>query len=183
MFSRRSAWTDYQQDILAFCELLHTPPWTPSQEATTFLLAVQRGYRRVGLTGARDGWMAMAAACLWRACCYPDHIQFVMAGPLASSQAWIRFLKTISSGSHASLREHLLFTQDGTSILCGTYDDPAISVLDPSHLSGITSIHNSRPTVLVMSDLEKVPTSWFPALAHLIEGEKDQWLMMSPVRR
>lgn len=183
MFGRRLDWRDYRQDILLFCELLHDPHWVPSKRSREFLLGVQRGYQRVGLSDARDGWMALGAACLWRACCSPDHIQFVMAGTSKSGQAWIRFLKQIASESADRLREHLLFSEDDCSVHLREAQSPAITILSPGHLVGISTIVNARPTTLVVPDLDRVRTEWFPALKHLLGSDKDQWLTVAPVRR
>jgi hypothetical protein len=172
-------WEDCENNILWFCSLLSA--WTPSAEAREFLLSVQRGYNRVGLVGAaKDAWTALGAACLWRACCFPDHIQFVLVDSPESGQAWIRFLKKMAAGSVSAVREQLLFSKDGSMIVMRHADEPAITVLDPAHLWGTTRVLNSRPTTLVMPDFNRVPTSWFPALKHLVSTEKDQWLAVSP---
>ncbi len=183
MFGRPPDWSDYRQDILLFCEMLHDPQWVPTSEAREFLLAVQRGYHRVGLSGARDAWMAVGAACLWRACCFPDQIQFIMAGTTKSGYAWIRFLKSIASTSSDVVRQHLLFTKDDCSVLVRHADSPAITVLSPGHLVGMATIINSRPTTLVMPDVDRVPTKWLPGLKRLVATEKDQWLVVAPAGR
>ncbi len=183
MFGRRFDWDDYREDILGFCDFLQEPCWIPSKKSRVFLEAVQRGYQRVGLSDAPDAWMALGAACLWRACCYPDQIQFVMAGTTKSGHAWIRFLKSIAAESATIVREHLLFAEDDCSVIVKHAQNPSISVLNPGHLVGVATIVNARPTTLVMPDLDRVPTKWLPALKRLVATEKDQWLTVTPVRR
>ena len=183
MFGRRLDWRDYRQDILLFAELLHDPHWIPSKHSRQFLLDVQRGYHRVGLSGAKDAWMALACACLWRACCFPDQIQFVMAGTTKSGQSWIRFLKSVASECADSVREHLLFSEDEDSVIVRGAQTPSIAILSPGHLAGVSTIVNARPTSLVLPDFDRVPAAWFPKLKHLIGTAKDQWLVVAPVRR
>jgi len=182
-FEPPSMWDGRHSDILAFCTALGNQHWTPSKEAREFLLGVQRGYHRVGLAGVADAWRAMAAACLWRACCFPDHLQLVMAGPRKTGHAWVKFLRQVASESVDSIRENLLFTQDDSSILLHHSDDPALVVLDPGLLVGTCKIHGGRPTVLVMPDLDRVPTEWLPSLRSFVDGQEDQWLVVAPLRK
>jgi|SRR5882672_562865 len=182
MFGRRVTWDDYVNDILAFTSALGTEQWTPSRGAREFLLAAQRGYRRVGLAGVEDGWRAMAAVCLWRACCAPENLQLVMAGTMKSGHAWIRYLKQIAAESTDMIRKHLLFTEDESMILVVGSDDPVVSVLSPGHLIGAARVTHGRPTTLVMPDLDRVPTKWFPVLNRFTDGPLDQWLVVAPVR-
>lgn len=179
MFGRPFKWDDYGRDILKFCGAIDAT-WSPSYEALCFLLEVQRGYRRVGLSRAPDAWKAAGVACLWRACCYPDHIQFVMAGTATSGQSWVRFLKNMAAGSSDRIREHLLFTQDDNAILVDQSDEPVLSVLSPSLLVGGAKIQGGRPTVLVMPDLDRVPSKWIPFLSGLVDESEDQWLCVAP---
>jgi hypothetical protein len=183
VFFSRPTWDDYRQDILAFCGELGRQPWVPSKPAREFLLAVQRGYHRVGLAGAPDGWRAIAAACLWHACVHPDAIQFVMAGTMKSGHAWVRYLKQTAAESHDMIREHLLFTEDDSAILVRNADSAVLAVLSPGHLVGASKIQHGRPTILVMPDLDRVPTKWLPVLQSFVHGQHDQWLTVAPVSR
>lgn len=182
MFGRRLDWRDYREDIFAFTDLLHDPPGVFSARSREFLHGVQRGYQRVGLTGAADAWNALGAACLWRACVSDDHIQFVMAGTSKSGYNWIRFLKQIASQSADHLRQHLLFSEDNSSVIVRGAQTPAITVLSPGHLAGISTIIHARPTTLVVPDVDRVPVKWMPALKRLVAGPEDQWLCIAPVR-
>jgi hypothetical protein len=174
---------DYKGDILAFCELLGSAPWTPSEPARVFLRAVERGYARVGCAGAEDGWRAMAAACLWNACCHPERLQLVMAGTTKSGQNWVRYLKQIVSDSSELLLRTLLFTEDDSSILVIRNDEPVLAILTPGLLLQTgPRLPGARPTVLVMPDLDRVPSKWFPALKCFVEGPDDRWLTVAPVR-
>ena len=180
IFGRPMDWTEYRQDIIGFCQLIGGTPWRISEPAHVFLKAVQRGYARCSLTGAPDNWRAMAAACLWTACCYPERLQLVMAGPAKSGAAWIKFLKTVCGESTRMLREHLLFTEDETMILVPQSDDPVLFVLTPGFLLGASKIVGGRPTVLVMPDFNRVDTGTLPALKTFVEEPGDQWIVGLP---
>jgi len=182
MFGPR-AFEEYREDILAFCHLLGNTPWQISPQARTFLEAVQRGYPRVGLTGAPDCWRAVAGVCLWNACCHPERLQMVMAGSGKSGAMWISFLKQISGDSTRMIREHLLFTEDLSMVMVPLNDEPVIFVLQPGHLVGASKILGGRPTVLVMPDLERVETGSLDALKSFITEPGDQWICALPPRK
>lgn len=183
MFFRRPDWRDYEDGILRFAGELGRQPWTPSRRAREFLLSVQRGYHRVGLAGACDAWRAMACANLWLACVHPDRLQLVTAGSEKSGRSWVRYLKLVAAESHDTIREHLLFSEDDGMLLVRDSDEPVLAILGPGHVINATKLQNSRPTVLVMPDLERVPTTWFPQLRSFIPSAQDQWLTVAPVRR
>jgi hypothetical protein len=182
MFFSRAPW-DYSDDILGFCEVVGAQPWTPSKRSREFLLAVQRGYQRVGLAGAADAWRALATANLWLACCRPDHLQLVMAGTTKSGHNWVRYLKHLAAESADDVRLNLLFTDGDDLVLVRRSDDPVLSVLTPGQLIAAPHIQHGRPTVLVLPDIDRVLTKWLPSLKCFIDSPQDQWLTVAPARR
>lgn len=183
MFGRKWNLDDYRGDILLFCALLGAREWTPSPKALAFLRGVQRNYRRVGLADAPDGYRALAAACIWRACCCPGHIQFVAAGSTKNGKSWVRFLKTVASESVDMIREKLLFADDDSSIMTPYSDEPVLAVLGPEHLIGFSKIRNGRPTVLAVPNVDWVPLEQMGPLASFVSGQDDQWLVLSPSKK
>lgn len=183
-YASTSGWDDYRNDILAFSRSL-SRLWTPSKKAKVFLLAAQRGYARVGLTDVPDTWRAMAAVCLWNACCHPDKLQLVMAGTTKSGHAWVRFLKSIATDAPDRIRQQLLFAEDDSMIVAADRRDsdaPVLSVLSPDHLLRAVKLPGVRPVVLVLPDMDRVPAKWMPALQSYVQGPKDQWLAALPAR-
>lgn len=167
-------------DVLAFCDLLNL---RLGPQGRTFALAAQRGYSRVSLTDLPPGeaWTALAAVCLWRACCYPKDLQLVMAGTTKSGQAWLRFLERICSAARHSVREHVLFSAEkDAAFTSSSPNEPVIVVLTPETLAvGPIGADHPRRTLLVMPDFNRVPTKWMPTLKSFV-GPKDQWLVVLP---
>jgi hypothetical protein len=183
MFGPRPRWSDYETDIIAFSQLIGGTPWQISPPSHTFLRSVQRGYARISLTGATDCWRAVAAACLWNACCHPERLQLLMAGSASAGQAWIRFLRNICGESTRMLREHLLFTEDENMVMVPASDDPVLFVLTPGHLLGASKVRRGRTTVLVMPDIDRVATESYPALKSFVTEPGDQWIAALPPRK
>lgn len=177
---RPSRWDEYAQDILAFAPLVDRH-FVPSEKSRVFLRAVQRGYARVGLTGAPDAWRALALACLWQACCHHDRIQLIAAGSEKSGQAWLRFLRELVGQAVPMVQDELSFDDGLTHVMAYDTKWPAMFVLSPRQASAVLAADLARPTTVVMPDLGRVATKLFRPLGKFVSRPGDQWLVVSPV--
>lgn len=156
--------------------------WAPSVEALVFLSAVQRGYRRVGLAGAPDAEKALAMACLWKACCFPEQLLLVAAGSARAGQAWVRYLKQLTLGSKlTALQEQLHFDEDGMWVRSG--DRTSLCVLKAGQSLPTTVDLEDRSIALVLPDFSRISTPRVNTFAQMLVEPDDQWLVVERVMR
>lgn len=174
-------WTAGRDKLIAFSHAVDRT-WIPSAEALVFLRGVQRGYRRVGLAGAPDAEKALAMVCLWKACCFPEQLLLVAAGSARAGQAWVRYLKHLTTESRlTALQGQLLFDEDSQWVRSG--DRTSLCVLKAGQSLPTSVDLEDRSIVLFLPDFSRISTPRVNTFAQMLVEPDDQWLVVERAMR